>query len=78
MMTASKAKPWPKSGESLRDAGYHSQDWGTCRGCDAPILWTKTPAGKMMPLFRVGDNSWMPHWINCKARNQFQKKKAKA
>ena len=23
---------------------------GTCRSCDAPILWFRTPAGKNMPV----------------------------
>ena len=32
---------------------------GTCRGCQRPILWVKTPVGKMHPLDPAPEKRWV-------------------
>jgi len=74
----SHSRGWPKTGEQLRELGYHSGSPATCKGCGKPILWASTPNGKMMPLTRLSSTLWQPHWIDCQAREQFKKRKEKS
>jgi hypothetical protein len=56
---------------------------GTCRGCNAPIYWVVTAAGKRAPLDRavtvVIDDAGashaghLSHFVTCPARDQFRK-----
>ena len=34
----------------MSDLSYVYSGAGTCRACDAPIQWWRTPAGKNMPV----------------------------
>lgn len=33
-----------------------------CRGCDAPIYWIKTQAGKSHPLNPTPEKRWVEYW----------------
>lgn len=39
-----------------------------CLGCDAPIYWIRTAAGKNMPLNEGGS----PHWGTCPNADRFK------
>lgn len=38
------------------------RQYGTCKRCQAPIEWVRTPKGKMMPTM---PNSGEPHFPHC-------------
>lgn len=40
-----------------------------CKGCQAPIHWVKTEAGKNTPINLDGS----PHWANCPKRALFKR-----
>ena len=46
----------------------HVGSGGTCRGCDAPILWVKHANGKTSPYDRDAES----HWATCPKAAQFK------
>jgi hypothetical protein len=69
----------PKTRKDLEAAGYkfdQADEEGLppakCRGCDAEILWARTPRGNRMP-FDVG--TFEVHWVTCPEAQQFRKPK---
>jgi len=71
-----RKQQWPKTGEQLREQGYTSgKQWVRCKGCPTMIVFATTPNGKPMPLSRMDDGRWQPHWADCAARDQFKRGK---
>ena len=64
----------PKTHEGLDAAGYRFSGEGTCRGCDARILWYKTPKDRPIPL---DPETFEPHWGSCPQAAEFRKDKRK-
>lgn len=56
----------------LARAGYKFIDGGTCRACPARIEWFRTPNGKNMPMHRLENDRFIPHFIDCPNRRQFR------
>ena len=54
----------------------------TCKKCNAPIVWIRTPAGKPMPCnadlveYHAGDwpdyEDIIPHWATCPFSDSFR------
>ena len=51
--------------------GYQPSQPGFCRGCNALVLWARTPRGKSTPLDADGG----PHWATCPRANDFRRPK---
>ena len=79
---------WPITSDELVKAGYEYDNDGTCRGCQRPIEWWISPAGKKMPMSiltsadrNVGIAAMMkdpgdkrqPHFIDCPDAKKFRK-----
>jgi bacterioferritin-associated ferredoxin len=60
--------PEQKMSNLLKLIGNPSQ----CKGCQAPMWWVVTKAGKAMPLNSDG----VPHWATCPNVRDFKIKKA--
>lgn len=73
-----KANPeptgWPTSRHKMQLAGYRLQYARACKLCKAQIEFWKTPSGKLMPLDRRPDDTFMPHWSTCPNAADFRKK----
>jgi len=50
------------------------QSEGQCRGCEAFILWTRTPRGKSMPVDARSekDGVYVSHFSTCTKRDEFR------
>jgi len=59
--------PEQKMSNLLKLIGNASQ----CKGCQAPMWWVSTKAGKAMPLNPDGT----PHWGSCPSVRDFKIKK---
>lgn len=72
---------WPATSDELKKAGYVYDTDGVCRGCQSPIEWWITPAGKKMPISvqKAGDvlfNSAevrVSHFANCPEAKTFRR-----
>ena len=79
---------WPVTSNELRDFGYLYDNEGTCRGCQAPIEWWLSPAGKPTPMSiltsadrndsiqaRMKDplDKRQPHFIDCHEAKRFRR-----
>ena len=49
--------------------GYEVSDLGTCRSCDAPMLWLITPKGHRMPWSLAG----VSHFSDCPNARQHRR-----
>lgn len=49
----------------------HVGQLGTCRGCNAPVVWVTHRNGKHVPYTMEGLN----HFVDCPARTEFKGKK---
>lgn len=82
------ALKWPVTSDELKAAGYEYSDDGTCRGCQAPIEWWISPAGKKMPMsiLKASDRNSsiaammkdpgdkrQPHFVDCPDAKDFRK-----
>lgn len=62
---------FPDSVEGLKLCGYKYQRSAECRGCQAPIDWYVTPAGKKIPM---NQDTAKPHWATCTVAGTFRRK----
>jgi hypothetical protein len=54
------------------------RNWSQCKSCGAKITWTRTDAGKPMPIDgHQHASKWVPslgnHWATCSSANQHKK-----
>lgn len=68
---------FPATLAALEAEGYKRQYYTRCRGCNAPMEWWKTPAGKMLPMevMSAPDAPAISHFANCPKAAQFRKAK---
>lgn len=72
---------FPASADELKAAGYEYDNDSACRGCQAPIEWWITPAGKKMPmtvkatgtLLKASGDVRVPHWSDCPNAKDFRR-----
>ena len=75
------ALKWPATSDEMKAAGYEYDNDSTCRGCEAPIEWWITPAGKKMPItVKKAGNVLLfsgevrePHWASCPNAKDFKR-----
>lgn len=46
----------------------------SCRSCGAPIVWIKTPRGKLMPVEAYGKKKGESHFAHCAQASDWRKK----
>ena len=70
--------PWPATRQWLDDNGYQLEARRRCAGrtCRTTIEFWRTPAGRLMPLNIVGNDTQFlqPHWETCVDQQQFRSK----
>jgi hypothetical protein len=66
---------FPRKHEDLIAAGYLYRGQGTCRACQAVVLWYRnSKTSKMMPVDYLTRE---PHWSICPGAKDFRSKKQK-
>jgi hypothetical protein len=84
MERSPKALKFPATSNEMKEAGYVYDNDGVCRGCQRPIEWWITPAGKKMPISVLktatihvasGDVR-QPHFTDCEKVSDFRRPKS--
>lgn len=63
----------PRPDDKMRKLLQLIGNFGQCRGCNAPMYWLTTKAGKPMPVNPDGT----PHWATCPKSREFKIQKQK-
>lgn len=70
-------KPWAlDTFEKLHDAGYSYVEPSPCASpnCQKIIFWFKTPKDHFMPMERMEDGRYQPHYSSCPDARTFSRK----
>lgn len=70
-------KPWAlDTFEKLHEAGYRYVEPAPCASpkCDKIVFWFLTPKGHMMPMSKLIDGRYQPHFADCPDARNFSRK----
>lgn len=69
--------PFPATREAMEAEGYLRGCYSRCRGCNRPMEFWRTPAGKMIPMDPMDqpDSEAVSHFATCPNATQFRKKR---